>query len=88
LKSSLIALALVIGTPMAFVAPAAAQEAAGPATPAQQKAAAVFIDKLTADAFAILAKSKIPMPSKASRISVTSTSTSTSIVRFIGSPPK
>jgi phospholipid transport system substrate-binding protein len=54
LKSSLIALALVIGTPMAFVAPAAAQEAAGPATPAQQKAAAVFIDKLTADAFAIL----------------------------------
>jgi phospholipid transport system substrate-binding protein len=54
LKSSLIALALVIGTPMAFVAPAAAQEAAGPATPAQQKAAAAFIDKLTADAFAIL----------------------------------
>jgi phospholipid transport system substrate-binding protein len=39
---------------MAAAAPAAAQEAAGPATPAQQKAAAAFIDKLAADAFAVL----------------------------------
>ncbi len=54
MKSSLIAFALVLGTPMAFVAPAAAQEAAGPATPAQQKMAADFIDKLAADAFAVL----------------------------------
>jgi phospholipid transport system substrate-binding protein len=54
LKSSLIALALVFGTPMIVAAPAAAQEAAGPATPAQQKAAADFIDKLAADAFAVL----------------------------------
>lgn len=54
MKSSFIALALVLGTPMAVAAPAVAQEAAGPATPAQQKAAADFIDKLAADAFAVL----------------------------------
>lgn len=54
MKSSLIALALVLGVPMAAAAPALAQEAAGPATPAQQKAAADFIDKLAADAFAVL----------------------------------
>lgn len=54
MKSSFIALALVLGTPMAVAAPVVAQEAAGPATPAQQKAAAAFIDKLAADAFAVL----------------------------------
>ncbi len=54
MKSSLIALALVLGTPLIVAAPAMAQEAAGPATPAQQKAAAAFIDKLAADAFAVL----------------------------------
>ncbi len=54
MKSSLIALALVLGVPMAAAAPVFAQEAAGPATPAQQKAAADFIDKLAADAFAVL----------------------------------
>ena len=54
MKSSLIALALVLGVPTAAAAPAVAQEAAGPATPAQQKAAADFIDKLAADAFAVL----------------------------------
>jgi phospholipid transport system substrate-binding protein len=53
-KSSLIALALVLGTPIVAAAPAMAQEPAGPATPAQQKAAAAFIDKLAADAFAVL----------------------------------
>jgi phospholipid transport system substrate-binding protein len=50
----LIALALVLGTPIVAAAPAMAQEPAGPATPAQQKAAAAFIDKLAADAFAVL----------------------------------
>lgn len=54
MKSSLIALALVLGTPIVAAAPAMAQEPAGPATPAQQKAAAAFIDKLAADAFAVL----------------------------------
>jgi phospholipid transport system substrate-binding protein len=54
LKSSLIALALVFATPIMVAAPAVAQEAAGPANPAQQKAAAAFIDKLAADAFAVL----------------------------------
>jgi phospholipid transport system substrate-binding protein len=53
-KFSLIALALVLGTPIVAAAPAMAQEPAGPATPAQQKAAAAFIDKLAADAFAVL----------------------------------
>jgi phospholipid transport system substrate-binding protein len=59
LKSSFIALALVLGTPMVVGAPAVAQEAAGPATPAQQKAAADFIDKLAADAFAVLKDSSL-----------------------------
>lgn len=54
MKSSFIALALVLGTPVVAAAPAVAQEAAGPASPAQQKAAAAFIDKLAADAFAVL----------------------------------
>lgn len=59
MKSSFIALALVLGTPMAVAAPAVAQEAAGPATPAQQKAAADFIDRLAADAFAVLKDSSL-----------------------------
>lgn len=54
MKSSFIALALALGTPVVVAAPAVAQEAVGPATPAQQKAAAAFIDKLAADAFAVL----------------------------------
>jgi phospholipid transport system substrate-binding protein len=52
----LAALALVLAAPLSISAPVLAQAAApaGPATPAQQKVAADFIDKLAADAFAVL----------------------------------
>jgi phospholipid transport system substrate-binding protein len=52
----LIAVALAFASPMAIAAPVAAQAAApsGPATPAQQKVAADFIARLSADAFAVL----------------------------------
>jgi phospholipid transport system substrate-binding protein len=50
------ALALAFASPLAITAPAMAQSAAvtGPATPAQQKVAADLIEKLAADAFALL----------------------------------
>jgi phospholipid transport system substrate-binding protein len=54
LKPHFLALALAVVTPLAATAPAAAQEAGAAASPAQQKAAADFIDGLAAQAFGVL----------------------------------
>jgi phospholipid transport system substrate-binding protein len=55
LKPITLALAIALAVPAAFAMPAAAQTAAsGPATPAQQKAAADFIDGLANQAFGVL----------------------------------
>ena len=53
MKPAIFAIALALMSPLA-AAPAVAQEAAGPATPAQQKVAADFINNLASQAFAVL----------------------------------
>ena len=55
MKPFTLSILLALAAPVAFAAPALAQAAAsGPATPAQQKAAADFIDNLTDQAFVVL----------------------------------